>query len=178
MSKPTRVTDTFAKLLDLMLVSNVDSVKMVGTADFPGVSDHSMTYMACSIKKPKFKNTPVWLRDYSKFNYDMFKRDAINSRWENVYANDILSLDEKVTVFNNIVSELFDKHAPFKKRYFNKFGRRPSRLTDDLRVLQAKRDCVYSEWKSEINRDNKLKLYKTYKALKNLVNPKKSQLKI
>ena len=117
-SKPTRVTDTSAKLLDLMLVSNVDSVKMIGIADFPGVSDHSMTYMACNIKKPKFKNPPVLLRDYSKFNYEVFKRDAAEARWDHVYANDILSLDEKVTVFNKLTCELFDKHAPLKKTLF------------------------------------------------------------
>jgi hypothetical protein len=56
---------------------------------------------------------------------------------------------------------LFDKHAPFKKCYFNKFGQGAFlMITDDIRVLQAKRDCAYSEWKSEVNRFRKAKLKK------------------
>ena len=169
-SEPTRVTETSSKLIDLMLVSNNNCVKMVGVSDFPGISDHSMTYMACNISKPKFKNTPVWLRDYSKFNYDRFKVDAENASWEHVYGNDNLSVDEKTTVLSDIINQLFDKHAPFKKCYFSKFGRRPTWLTDDIRVLQAKRDCAYTAWKDETSRVRKLQLHKTYKALRNLVN--------
>lgn len=97
-----------------------------------------------------------------------------------MYGNDNLSVNEKVSVLNNIVIfvyELFDKHAPFKKRYFSKFGRRPKWLTDDTRVLQAKRDCAYSAWKKETNRARKLYLNKTYKTLKNLVNQKRRNSK-
>ena len=87
-------------------------------------------------------------------------------------------MDEKVTVFNNVINDLFNKHAPFKKKYFNKFGRKPTWLTDDIRVLHAKRDCAYSEWKNEVNLNLKRKLENTYKTLRNLVNQKSRNSKV
>ena len=174
-TEPTRVTETSSTVLDLILVSNPNSVKMVGTADFPGISDHSMVYMACSIKKPKYKPTTVWIRDYSKFNHELFKHDAALALWENVYVEDTLSVEDKVTVFNNILEDLFNKHAPYKQITFSKFGRRPKWLTESILVLQAKRDQAYSEWKKD--RKN-IKLKNTYKTLKNICNQKSRNSKI
>ena len=174
-SEPTRVTETSAKLLDLILVSNPSNVKMVGTADLPGISDHSMVFMACSIKKPKYKPKTIVIRDYSKFNYDLFKVDASEALWENVFAEDTMSVEDKVTVFNNIMRDLFDKHAPFKQITLSKFGRKPKWLTEDILVLQGKRDQAYSEWKKDI-KNNKLKY--AYKTLKNICNQKSRNSKV
>ena len=93
------------------MASNPNSVKIVGTADLPGISDHSMVYMACSIKKPKYQPKTIWIRDYSKFNHELFKQDASQAIWENVYVEDTLSVEEKVSVFNNILDDLFNKHG-------------------------------------------------------------------
>ena len=174
-TEPTRVTDTSAKLLDLILVSNPNCVKMVGTADLPGISDHSMVFLACSIKKPKYKPKTILIRDYSKFNYDSFRSDASQALWENVYAEDTLSVEDKVTIFNNITHQLFDKHAPYKQITFSKFGRKPKWLTEDITVLQAKRDQAHFEWKKD-TKNTKLK--NTYKTLKNICNQKIRNSKI
>lgn len=113
---------------------------MVDTVDLPGISDHSMVYMACSIKKPKYKPKTLWIRDFSHFNNEVFKNDASQAMWENVYMEDTLSVEEKVTVFNNILNDLFNKHAPYKKVTISKFGRRPKWLTEDIQVLQKKNE--------------------------------------
>ena len=174
-TEPTRVTDTSAKLLDLILASNPNSVKIVGTADLPGISDHSMVYMACSIKKPKYKPKTILIRDYSKFNYDLFKNDASQAMWHNVYAEDTMSVGDKVTVFNNIMHDLFNKHAPYKQITFSKFGRKPKWLTEPISVLQCKRDQAYSEWKKDTKN---IKLKNTFKTLRNICNQKSRNSKI
>ena len=58
-----------------------------------------------------------------------------------------LSVEDKVTAFNNIINDLFDKHAPYKKITFSKFGRKPKWLTEDISILQGKRDLAFDEWK-------------------------------
>ena len=172
---PTRVTDTSAKLLDLALVSNPSTVKMVGTTDLPGISDHSMIYLSCSIKKPKHKPNSIWCRDYSKMDRDSFKRDAASATWENVYMHDELSVNDKVTAFNSIINDLFDKHAPYKKITFSKFGRKPKWLTEEISILQGKRDLAFDEWKGN---PKNVKLKNTYKTLKNIVNQKSRNSKV
>ena len=53
--EPTRITADSSTLIDLMLTSNSENVKVHGVIDTPGISDHCLTYLAYSIKTPKFK---------------------------------------------------------------------------------------------------------------------------
>ena len=50
-TEPTRITSTSSTLIDLMLISCPENVKVQGVVDTPGISDHCLTFMAYSLKK-------------------------------------------------------------------------------------------------------------------------------
>ena len=53
-TEPTRITSTSSTLIDLMLISCPENVKVQGVVDTPGISDHCLTFLAYALKKPKF----------------------------------------------------------------------------------------------------------------------------
>lgn len=113
-TEPTRITATSSTLIDLMLTSSPENVKAQGVVDTPGVSDHCMTFMAYSLKKPKFKAKMVTRRDFRKFNKDAYMRDMEFAHWGNIEAVDDDDIDNKVTIFENIHRDIINKHAPFR----------------------------------------------------------------
>jgi hypothetical protein len=87
-TEPTRITATSCTLIDLMLTASPENVKVQGVVDTPGISDHCMTFMAYSLKKPKFKPKMVTRRDFRNFNKDAFMRDMALAPWGNIEAVD------------------------------------------------------------------------------------------
>ena len=171
---PTRITESSAKILDLIMVSNQNQVKMVNSCDLPGISDHSLIFMAYVFKRSKNKTKPIWRRDFRQFSIDRFNEDLVKANWENVYIFEELDTENKVTVFNNIITELFDKHAPYKQ-FRPKFGRTPW-LTEEIKKIMDDRDT----FKIIFNRDrNNVEALNNYKELKNRVNNeiRKSKIK-
>ena len=100
--KPTRITNTSSTLIDLMLTTNVNNVKVHGVVDTPGISDHCLTFMAYSLKKPKFKAKMVTRRDFRNFDEQKFERDMEKAPWGNILAVADDDIDNKVTIFENI----------------------------------------------------------------------------
>ena len=47
-TEPTRITSTSSTLIDLMLISCPENVKVQGVVDTPGISDHCLTFLAYS----------------------------------------------------------------------------------------------------------------------------------
>ena len=64
--KPTRITNTSSTLIDLMLTSNPENVKVHDVVDTPGISDHCLTYMAYSIKKNKVQAKNSYKKRFPK----------------------------------------------------------------------------------------------------------------
>ena len=64
---PTWITSTSSTLIDLMLVSSPENVKVQGVVDTPGISDHSLIFIAYSLKKPKFKPKNGYTKGFSEF---------------------------------------------------------------------------------------------------------------
>ena len=54
-SEPTRITDRSSTLIDLLLVSYPENVKVVGVADIPAIADHCLIFCSYALKKLKFK---------------------------------------------------------------------------------------------------------------------------
>lgn len=70
--EPTRITKSSSTLIDLILTGNTENVKVHGVVDTPGISDHCLTFMAYSLKKPKFKPKMVTRRDFRNFDEKKF----------------------------------------------------------------------------------------------------------
>ena len=147
--KPTRITAQSSTLIDLMLTSNPENVKVHGVVDTPGISDHCLIFMAYSIKKPKFKPKMVTRRDFRNFNSDNFKLDMSEAPWGNIRAVDEDDIDNKVTIFENIHREIIDKHAPL--RTFRVTRPATPWLTEEIKALMDQRDLYKNKFNNEKN---------------------------
>ena len=170
--EPTRITATSSTLIDLMLTSNPENVKAHGVVDAPGISDHCLTFMAYSIKKPKFRPKMVTKRDFRNFDPEKFKADMSVAPWGNIYAVDDDDIDNKVTIIENIHREIIDKHAPM--RTFRVTRPATPWLTDDIKKLMDERD----KYKNKFNREKKAETEIIFKDLRNQVTHAIRQSKI
>ena len=162
-TEPTRITATSSTLIDLMLTSSPENVKAQGVVDTPGVSDHCMTFMAYSLKKPKFKAKMVTRRDFRKFNKDAYMRDMEFAHWGNIEAVDDDDIDNKVTIFENIHRDIINKHAPF--RTFRVTRPAAPWLTEEIKEMMDDRD----KYKNKFNVDKKSETELIFKDLRNKV---------
>lgn len=160
---PTRITSTSSTLIDLVLAGNPENVKVHGVVDTPGISDHCLTFLAYSLKKPKFKPKMVTRRDFRNFDEKRFISDMERAPWGNILAVDDNDIDNKVTIFENIHREVIDKHAPFRTFRIT----RPASpwLTDEIKKLMDDRD----KYKNKFNKDKKQETEEIYKTLRNNV---------
>ena len=162
--KPTRITKTSSTLIDLMLTSNPENVKMHGVVDTPGISDHCLTFMAYSLKKPKFKPKIVTKRDFGNFEENLFIKDMERAPWGNILAVDDNDIDNKVTIFENIHREIIDRHAPF--RTFRVTRPASPWLNEDIKKIMDNRD----KYKNKFNLDKKPETEEMFKILRNNVS--------
>lgn len=170
--EPTRITANSSTLIDLMLVSNPENVKVHGVVDTPGISDHCLTFMSYSIKKPKFKPKMLTRRDFRNFDSDKFKADMAAAPWGNIYAVDDDDVDNKVTIFENIHREIIDKHAPM--RTFRVTRPATPWLTDEIKKIMDERD----RYKNKFNKEKKTETEIIFKDLRNKVTHAIRQSKI
>ena len=167
--EPTRITDNTATLIDNILVTESNAVKCSGVVQFPGISDHCLLYMAYNLKKPKFKPMKITRRDFRNFNREEFIQDMETAPWGNVLTVDEdgsdISIDDKVTVVENIYKEFMEKHAPYKeitiKRPIN-----ASWMTEEILEVMDTRD----KYKNMFNRYQEDYFNERYKELRNEVN--------
>ena len=166
--EPTRITENTATSIDHFLVTNPDQVKISGVVDFPGISDHCLIYMAYNLKRQKFKPTKVIRRDFSNFDKDAYILDMERAPWGNLLTQDengeIIELNDKVTIVENIYREYIDKHAPYKEKII----KRPVNaawMTDEILALMDTRD----KFKNMFNRYKDNYFLNRYKELKNNV---------
>ena len=169
---PTRITATTSTLIDIMLTACPENVKVQGVVDTPGISDHCLTFMAYSLKKPKFKPKMVTRRDFRKFNKDAFLRDMALAPWGNIEAVDDDDIDNKVTIFENIHRDIIDKHAPF--RTFRVTRPAAPWLTEEIKELMDNRD----KYKNKFNKDKRPETELLFKDLRNKVTHAIRQSKI
>ncbi|KAI5714781.1 hypothetical protein M8J77_005490 [Diaphorina citri] len=98
-------------LLDLMVVG--DEGRVLSHGQLPvGSSDHDLIYLVLSLFPPKPTPKLITCRNFKNFEANLFLDDARSADWNFVYSAP--DIDSKVLTFNNIVTSLFDKHAPFR----------------------------------------------------------------
>ena len=161
--KPTRITKTSSTLIDLMLTSNPENIKVHNVVDTPGISDHCLIFCAYSLKKPKFKPKIVTKRDFRNFNEKLFVRDMEFAPWGNILAVSDDDIDNKVTIFENIHKDIINKHAPF--RTFRVTRPATPWLNEEITKLMGDRD----KYKDKFNKDKKAETETIYKFLRNKV---------
>ena len=161
-NKPTRITQTSSTLIDLILVTKPENALFSGVCDAPGVSDHCFTYVAYSLKKEKFKPYTVTKRDFKNINWNSFNHDVEYAPWENIFC--VGNINEKVTILENYMNDILDKHAPYKSFVVKKPNYTPW-IDNKIRHLMNIRDSL----KNEFNVTGDSTKFDLYKDLRNKV---------
>lgn len=144
-TEPTRITDTSSTLIDLLLVSYPDNVKVSGVVDVPAIGDHCLIFSSYSIKKPKFKPKIITKRKMDNFDTEQFKNDIAFAPWGCLSAFDYGDLDNKITVIENIYRDIMDKHCP-KVEMRVTHPTSSAWRTDEIKQLQNDRDRYYTKF--------------------------------
>ena len=145
-TEPTRIAKDSSTLIDLILVSYPENVKVVGVADVPAIADHRLIYCSYALKKPKFKPKIIHKRKMANFNIENFKHDIDMAPWGNLEVFDQNDLDNKVTVLENIYRDVIDKHCP-KVEIRVTHPSSSAWRTPEIKELQNDRDIYYSKFK-------------------------------
>ena len=175
---PTRIRDNSCTLIDLILANSPKNVKFVGTAEFPGVSDHKLVYCSYALKKDKFKPQIIKRRDFRNFVSDNFVRQMRNADWDNIHMALNNNLDDATMKLEDTYINIINKNAPMRDIKVSKPAP-ASWLTDEITFLMDLRDKYKNKW-NEIKKNSFLNgtaitvndnlYFKRFKELKNQVN--------
>lgn len=162
-TSPTRIGKTSLTLLDVVFCSNADIVNSHEVIDVPELSDHCLVSVSLNLKLLKSLQPRIYTyRNFKYFNTENFKLDLEQCDFMSiVYCHNI---DEKISILKNIVTDLFDKHAPVKTARLVK--KSAPWLTDNIRLLMNQRDKALKRFRNTGLPNH----YDYYKNLRNFTN--------
>ncbi|KAJ8732167.1 hypothetical protein PYW08_014897 [Mythimna loreyi] len=150
--------------LDLLLTSNPSLVSSHGQLDAPGFSHHDLIYLSYLLKPPKPKPMIQFRRAFARMNSEQLQRDAVCIDWSPL--QDATTVDDKVSVFNNIVTELYDRHAPVRRV---KLKRPPAPwMNQEILMAMRRRDRAFRRFKGDRSEEN----WDSFKTHRNRCNQK------
>ncbi|KAJ4432609.1 hypothetical protein ANN_21232 [Periplaneta americana] len=103
------------------------------------------------------KSTPrvITYRDIKRIDDIELKEDAAQLPWHMIWT--LRTVDEKVDLFNTLILQLYDKHAPLKTKRTRKTP--APWMTTEIRSLMSERDLAYRKYTRNKN-DEYFNLYK------------------
>ncbi|KAG7302626.1 hypothetical protein JYU34_012573 [Plutella xylostella] len=149
-------------LLDLILVSSPSHVAKHGQCGADGFSYHDLIYLSYKIRPPKAKPRTLLQRNFGGMVLENLRSDARAAAWDEVFNAD--TVDEKVSVFNSLIIQLYDVHAPVRSVRMKHFP--APWLTDEIKIIINRKVAAKSKFKSrptDLNREK-------YTALRNHCN--------
>ncbi|KAI5756571.1 hypothetical protein M8J77_025980 [Diaphorina citri] len=102
-----------SSLIDLTIVTRDDKVVRYDQIPAPGVSHHDLLFLAYSVKVPKYPAQIVSYRNIKKIDMERFSECLSEVDWSGVEAD--VTIDDKVSIFNQHVQQVFDIFAPVKE---------------------------------------------------------------
>ncbi|KAJ4439932.1 hypothetical protein ANN_08063 [Periplaneta americana] len=137
-----------------------------GKHSSPALKERALSLSAVcaeySLYCPKYKPRITSYRDLKHIEHDELINDALSLPWTEVW--NLPNIDDKIEKFNDLVIQLYDKHAPLKTR---RVGRHPAPwMCDAIKLLMTDRDTAYRKYrrsKDELD-------FNTYKVLRNKCN--------
>lgn len=161
LNEPTRVTDRTSTLIDPIFINDINFVASFGTMPAEDISDHKFVYLVLNVKTIKPPPKIITFRNFRNFNLDHFRQDLQSISWHHLYNEQIV--DNKIIIFNNIITTLFNKHIPKRTVRITK----PSApwLTNEIKHFKNIRRKALQKYKrtqSVADRDY-------YKAIRNRV---------
>lgn len=173
-TEPTRITSNKLSLIDVIFCSNEDDICSRGVDQSSNFqSDHQLIYCTLNTNKPRVRTYFKTYRDFANFNYNEFLQELVIIPFFKIYEMD--NIDLKVTFFNDLILNIFDKYAPIKTARCTK--PRAPWMTDNIKLMIRLRDQAFSRFKKSGNSEH----YNYYKGLRNFTtsairNEKKAYL--
>ena len=156
--QPTRVTDSSATLIDVILTSHENLI--IDTKVKPSsIRDNNLTYVVLNVKRQRPKPIYITTRSFKNYQQNAFLRDISMVPWCIVDCFD--DIDDSLHAFNTLFNEVLDKHAPIRKVKIR--GRPSPYITDEIRELIKSRD----RWRKIARRTSNPDAWIVYKNLRN-----------
>ena len=121
-------------LIDHIVTNIPKKVTATGVLPCPEISDHDAAYIIVNVTVPRFIPRFKYIRNEKNFNVESFKNDFSQLAFALVYA--VHDPEEKLEIFNTLISGCLDKHAPVTRI---RVSRPPAPWMKDLNItsLQA-----------------------------------------
>ena len=110
--EPTRVTETSATLIDLVITNRPRWIKNSQVLDI-GISDHKLVASTLSLKVTRPKPKIVETRNYKSFNEEKFRRDLQEAPW--TVCQSLESADDACWAWRELYTEICKENAPLRK---------------------------------------------------------------
>ncbi len=134
-SSSTHFTEHSESIIDLLFVSNQNSVVISGTGDpfLPQETRyHCPIYGLLKFAKPKFKSFKRKIWQYELGDYDLLRRDCLAVDWNDLKSNDINEYADSIT--SKIIT-LASSHIPNKDILVRQFD--PPWITTNVRRMKT-----------------------------------------
>ena len=111
--KPSRVTDTSATIIDLVLTNVKENIHASGVIHL-GISDHSLIYAVRKFMLPKTNLSVREIRDYKHFNAELFVEDLSRMPWKVIQQ--VNNPNTCWNVWKSFFTETLNRHAPIRHK--------------------------------------------------------------
>ena len=145
-NEPTHFTETSSTIIDLILVSNVQSIEMFGVGEpflMQDIRYHCPIYTIFTLKKPVTKSfkRKIWL--YEKGNYDELHTKVSEFDWNNVRNEDT---NQYALNFSSKLLEISSDCIPTK--FITVRPQDVPWMNNNIRKLMKKRNRLYKKYKN------------------------------
>ena len=162
-SRPTRITDHSATLIDHIFSNNCALITRSGIFSDLDLSDHLATFTRILNDRRHVKNDidQFETRLITNESMDSFNNDICNTDWNFVYEN-----SDANTMFDAIINkytELYNKNFPLKRTRRQKRQGSSPWLLDWLKCACARKNSLYRNFVKDPTSENKSKYFKMRK---------------
>ena len=102
--EPTRVTESSATLIDVILASNKNLVKAAKVMPV-SISDHDLVYAFLKLKRQRPKPTFITTRSFKKYQHEAFLSDISLIPWS-FFVNCFDEVNDSLYAFNLLFNEV------------------------------------------------------------------------
>lgn len=156
--------------LDMIATSCPNKINKYMQIPVCGLSAHDLLYATFAFDVPKSQPVSFSRRDFSKFDCDLFASEVLSAPWEDML--NYTDVNDKLSVFNDILIRLYDKHAPVKSHHVKQQPR--PWFTPEVILAMNQRDVAYRRSRRTKNSCD----INNYKMLRNKANRIKRDAKI
>lgn len=164
-TRPTRITNTTATLLDNIITNQFNRPVQSGLF-YCDISDHLPVFQLTELNNQSKNgkgNTDVYVRSVSKESITALKNDLGLFCWDSIYGME--NVNEAYDYFESVLSGLYNKHFPLKKKGRGKKKLNPWMTDSVLRSIKYKR-LLYKKFLHKPSSTNESK----YKDFRNTLN--------